>query len=142
VYSNLEKEILQMNALYADPVEINIPFEVQITSSYPAKKFFIFCNDGKKRAMSGTLAGLASLDASNNCFLDFHIYWNNPRSVMVLRIRNIQSIYFDNLLGRKNYQPIGYLNPCWKINCIVTYDDNDFWVHFPCGILKAKNVTS
>jgi hypothetical protein len=125
-----------MNALYADPIEIDVPFILEIFDNYPAKKFHICCLDGKKRAMSGTTAGFVNVDKFYNTYLDFHIFLKNPRSCSTLRIEGLQSIYFDRMLGYK----VGY--KYWKFECTVTYDKEEgFLVIFPNGILKAKNVT-
>jgi len=125
-----------MTKLYANPVTINKSFDLIIRDAYPNKRFFII-EDNKKYPMSGTNVALAYIDQSYNCFLHFHVFMENPKSIIVLKLCNLQSIHFEKLLGF----PVS-INPNeWRIQCTIIFENNKFYALFPFGKLEAENIT-
>lgn len=123
----------------AKPVELDKEFSLEIKPYLRTRCFIIIAENGDRGAMSGPTNGIALLNREFTAALQFTVILPKPRACVTLEIENLQSIYFDKMLGPRIMEAY----PMWLVKAKVSYisADDQFVLHLPCGLLKAKNIT-
>lgn len=122
-----------MNTFYARPFELHQTYTLKIRDIYPSKSFMVLCEDGKYRAMTGNTSGRAWVDRNCNAIASINLYLDHPRALMLFRLENVQSIYFDRFLGNQNARE-------WVVEVSFTREGDDFYVNFPRGSIKLESA--